>query len=82
MTTFMTMPSVSKATLKAHLLAYLRDVERTGDPVIVTSYGHPVARITRITSGDTVDALFGDVRGTLAFHEAPDAPTTDEWEHP
>jgi prevent-host-death family protein len=75
----MTMPTVSKAHLKARLLEYLREVEETGEPVVITSYGTPVARITRLAPGETVDALFADVRGGLAFTDAPDAPTSDEW---
>ena len=79
MTTVVTMPTVSKAHLKARLLEYLRDVEETGEPVIVTSYGAPVARITRIAASETVDALFADVRGKLAFSGSLDESTADEW---
>ncbi len=77
----MTMPIVSKAVLKARLLAYLRDVEATGEPVIVTSYGTPVARITRITQGATVNDQFADARGALHFTGSLDDPTDDEWNH-
>lgn len=79
MTTLMTMPTVSKAVLKARLLEYLRAVEESGEPIIVTSYGTPVARITRIGAGETVDELFADARGALRFVGDPDAPTTEEW---
>lgn len=75
----MTMPTIPKAMLKARLLEFLRDVEETGEPIIVTSHGTPVARITRIAPGSSVDALFADVRGSLAFAGDPDEPTTDEW---
>lgn len=80
----MTMPTVSKAVLKARLLAYLRDVEATGEPVIVTSYGTPVARITRITritQGATVNDQFADARGALHFTGSLDDPTDEEWNH-
>jgi prevent-host-death family protein len=75
----MTMPTVSKAVLKARLLAYLRDVEESGEPIIVTDHGTPVARITRIRAGETVDDLFGGARGALRFAADPDEPTADEW---
>ena len=39
MTILMTMPTVPKAVLKARLLEYLRAVEESGEPIIVTSYG-------------------------------------------
>lgn len=79
MSIVMPMPIVSKATLKSRLLEFLRDLEATGEPVIITSYGTPVAQITRLAAGTTVDALFSDARGALQFLEAPDTPTTDEW---
>ncbi len=79
MTIIMTMPTVSKAVLKARLLEFLRNVEESGEPVIVTSYGVPVARITRIAATETVSALFADVRGALKFKGNPNAPTLDEW---
>ena len=79
MTTVMTMPTVPKAVLKARLLEYLRAVEESGEPIIVTSYGTPVARITRISPGERVDELFSDVRGALAFRGSHNSPTADEW---
>jgi antitoxin (DNA-binding transcriptional repressor) of toxin-antitoxin stability system len=54
-------------------------VEESGEPIIVTSYGTPVARITRIAAGETVDELFAGARGALRFVGDPDAPTADEW---
>lgn len=79
MTTVMTMVEVSKGTLKARLLEYLRQLESTGEPIVVTSYGKPVAQITRLASGGSVDAAFADVRGHLRFTDAPDADTSAEW---
>lgn len=75
----MPMPTISKATLKTRLLEFLRDLEASGEPVIITSYGTPVAQITRLAPGTSVDALFADVRGALRFATDPDEPTTDEW---
>lgn len=75
----MPMPTASKATLKSRLLEFLRDLEATGEPIIVTNYGTPVAQITRLTPGATVEALFHDVQGQLQIAGDPNAPTTDEW---
>lgn len=80
MTIVMTMPTVSKAVLKARLLEFLRDLENSGEPVIITSYGTPVARITRIAGGESADSLFADVRGRLKFKGNPNAPTIGEWD--
>jgi len=38
---------VTKGEIKAKALGYFRDVERTGEPVIVTDRGKPVLEIRR-----------------------------------
>jgi prevent-host-death family protein len=42
----MTMKSVAISTFKAHCLALLEDVARTGRPLLVTKRGKPLARLT------------------------------------
>jgi prevent-host-death family protein len=73
------MVEVAKGTLKARLLEFLRTLEDTGEPIIITSYGKPVAQITRLTTGGSVDAAFADLRGQLRFTGDPDADTSSEW---
>lgn len=42
----MTMKSVAISTFKARCLALLEDVARTGEPLLVTKRGKPLARVT------------------------------------
>src|SRR5450631_2937686 len=47
----MTMKSVAVSEFKAHCLSLLEDVARTGEPILVTKRGKPLARVT--PSGNT-----------------------------
>lgn len=73
------MITVSKGKLKAHLLQLLRDLEQTGEEIIVTDRDRPVARIAPIQHGLTVEEAFADVYGQMVVLEAIDTPTIDEW---
>ena len=42
------MVMTTKADLKAHMLAYFRQIEQTGEPLIVTDRGRPVLKVVRI----------------------------------
>lgn len=59
--------TVSKSQLKARMLAYFREVEETGEELVVTSHGRPVLRITPADPVRTAAEVFGDVRGTVAL---------------
>jgi prevent-host-death family protein len=76
------MESVSKSELKRKMLAYFREVEASGEPLIVTDRGVPVLRVTPIRAVVQVEHAFADVRGKVVYHEDPVAPTTDEWDEP
>jgi prevent-host-death family protein len=70
---------VSKSRLKARALEYFREVERTGDEIVVTDHGRPVLRIIRYTeeAGPALQVL----RGTLRRYERPTEPVASEdWE--
>lgn len=71
--------TVSKSTLKAHMLQLFRQIEESGEEIFVTDHKRPVLRIQPIRPGLTVEQAFGDVRGRLVFHEDPDTPTIEEW---
>ena len=73
------MATVSKSALKARMLEYFRQIEQTGEELVVTSDGRPVLRVVPYVEKATVDGMFADVRGRLAFIGDPDAPTTEEW---
>ena len=74
-----TMATVSKGALKARLLEYLRQVEATGEALVITNRGVPVLKVVPIAQRESTDVLFADVRGKLTWTESANAPTIDEW---
>jgi prevent-host-death family protein len=70
---------VSKSELKRKMLAYFREVERTGEPIIVTDHGRPVLEVVPIRSARTVEEVFGPWRGEVVYREDVTLPTSDEW---
>lgn len=79
MTMVMTMTTVSKGVLKSKLLEFLRQVEATGEELVITSHGIPVLKVVPIVQRDSTETLFADVRGTLSWLVPPDTPTGGEW---
>lgn len=73
------MKTVSKSVLKAKMLEFFREVEATGEELIVTNNGQPVIRIVPYSPQATVDAAFGDVRGGIRYHGDLLEPTSGEW---
>lgn len=73
------MLSISKSKLKANMLRIFRDIEETGEEVIVTDHNRPVLRIQPIAQKKTVEEVFGTLQGKVIYHEDINTPTTDEW---
>jgi prevent-host-death family protein len=60
------MKSVAVSEFKAHCLSLLEDVARTGEPLLVTKRGRPLARIT--PSGNiAVDRPQDTLRGSVSY---------------
>ncbi|MFO1434667.1 MAG: type II toxin-antitoxin system prevent-host-death family antitoxin [Candidatus Competibacteraceae bacterium] len=74
------MKTASKSVLKAKMLAYFREVETTGEPLLVTSNGQPVLKVVPYRRELIVDEVFADVRGKIRYHGDLLEPTTAEWE--
>lgn len=55
----MTMVIVSKSALKARMLEFFREVERTGEELVVTSDGVPVLKVVPFTETRSVDDAVG-----------------------
>lgn len=72
--------TVSKSKLEARLLAYFREVEETGEEIIVTSRGRPALRIAPLRSTEGPATLFADVRGRVELppDEEIDQPVSAE----
>ncbi len=73
------MITISKSKLKTHMLQVFRQIEQTGEEIIVTDNNRPVLRIQPIAPSRSVADVFAPYRGKLVWHEDPDTPTTDEW---
>ncbi len=57
------MPTVAKHSLKAKMLEYFRQVEATGEELIVTDRGRPVLKVVPIVRTESPNVVFADVRG-------------------
>jgi antitoxin (DNA-binding transcriptional repressor) of toxin-antitoxin stability system len=73
------MNTISKSKLKAHMLRVFREIEASGETLVVTDRSVPVLKITPIEKKGTVQDIFGDVQGQVVFHEDIDTPTLEEW---
>lgn len=73
------MLTVSKSKLKTHMLQIFRQIEQSGEEIIVTDNNRPVLRIQPIVHKARVEEVFSPYRGKLVLHENPDIPTIDEW---
>lgn len=72
--------TISKGKLKARMLEIFREVEESGQELIVTDHGKPVLKIVPIKQKATVDEVFGQYYGQVIYHEDINTPTLDEWE--
>ena len=73
------MPTISKGRLKANMLRIFREIESSGEELIVTDRNRAVLRIQPIARKRTVEEVFGNVSGNVAYHEDVNTPTADEW---
>ncbi|MDE2846633.1 MAG: prevent-host-death protein [Gemmatimonadota bacterium] len=74
------MPTISKSKLKANMLQIFREIEESGEELIVTHNRRPVLRIRPIGTKQPVDRVFEKLRGKVVYHEDINTPTTDEWD--
>lgn len=71
--------TVSKSKFKARALEYFREVERTGQELVVTDRGKPVLKIVPYRP-DPEEAL-KVLRDTVKRYDAPTEPVSPEdWE--
>ncbi|MGE8365915.1 type II toxin-antitoxin system Phd/YefM family antitoxin [Cupriavidus basilensis] len=70
---------VSKSDFKAHALEYFRQVEDSGEPLVVTNHGKPVLEVRpyRSASRSPLEIL----RDSVVRYNAPTEPVdADDWE--
>jgi antitoxin (DNA-binding transcriptional repressor) of toxin-antitoxin stability system len=70
---------ISKSKFKAKALEYLRQVETTGEPLVITDHGKPALEIRRIAK-DERDPL-EMLRGSVLRYDDPFEPVgVEDWE--
>lgn len=70
---------VSKSQLKAKALEYFRQIEATGDTMIVTDHGQPTIEIRPYQHKKTDPMTL--LRGSVLSYKSPFEPVAeDEWE--
>lgn len=62
------------------MLEIFRNLEASGEELIVTDHGKPVLKILPIKDKTTIEELFGDLQGQVSYYEDVDTPTLPEWE--
>jgi prevent-host-death family protein len=71
--------SVSKSRFKARALELFRQVERTGQPIIITDRGTPVLKV--MPYREDPNAALRVLRESVVKYEAPAKPVGEEdWE--
>ena len=71
--------AVSKSRFKARALEFFRQVERTGQPIIITDHGTPVLKL--MPYREDPDAALRVLRESVVKYEAPTKPVGEEdWE--
>lgn len=72
------MLTVSKSVLKSKMLGLFRQIQSTGEEIVVTDHNKPVLKITPIQNKQNVSDVFADIRGKVTYKHGHD-DTTEEW---
>ena len=74
--------TISKSELHSQMFQVFREIEASGQGIVVTDRGRPVLKIEPIPKKKSVEEVFGpEIQGKIIFHEEPDTPTIDAWEN-
>lgn len=76
------MHTVSKGTLKAKMLEYFREVERTKEELIVTDHNEPVLKIVPYQKRNLPEEIFAGFQGKVIYYEDINKQTQSEWSEP
>ena len=69
--------SIPAAVFKAECLKLMDEVARTGQPVVITKHGKPVAQLVPVPAEPS--SLFGYMRNTVNIKGDVVGPTDDRW---
>jgi prevent-host-death family protein len=69
--------SIPAAVFKAECLKLMDEVARTGQPLVITKHGKPVAQLVPVAAEPK--SLFGYMRNTVTIKGDVVAPTGESW---
>jgi prevent-host-death family protein len=72
------MKMVPAAKFKANCLALMDKVQETGESVVITKHGKPVAKL--VPAERERRNLWGDLAGTVKILGDIESPVTNDWE--
>jgi len=70
---------VSKSKLKAKALEYFRQVQETGQEIVITEYGTPVLRLVPYKA-DPREALLALRKSVVRYGDPTEPIAEDDWE--
>jgi len=73
------MITVAKGALKAKMLEYFRQVELSGEELIVTDHRKPVLKVVPLTIKKKPEEVFKNLQGKIHYYEDINTPTIEEW---
>lgn len=72
--------TVPKSVFKAQALQYFREVELSGEPLVITDRGKPVLRLLPY-SEESPEEILASLRGTVKDYQTPLEPIgLEDWE--
>ena len=72
------MKTVPAAKFKANCLALMDKVRETGEFVVITKHGKPVAKL--VPAERERSSMWGDLAGTVRIIGDIESPVTNDWE--
>ncbi len=73
------MITVSQGRLKTKMVEYFKQVEQTGEELIVTEKNVPIVKIIPIQEKKHVKDIFADIQGNVKYYGDILEPETEEW---
>lgn len=75
-------PKISAAEFKSKCLSIMKQVQKTGKPVIVTKRGVPLIKITPYdeSGAELQKNLYGFMKNTFSIQGDIMSPVTENWE--
>lgn len=70
--------SIPAAVFKAECLRLMDEVARTGQPIVITKHGKPVAQLGPVPTEP--ESMFGYMSNTVAIKGDIVAPTGESWD--